>query len=270
MSVKQKSRDMSKEEAIVALDQLPDDPLSMPPPYWRGSGAIFHILESLNSIPLLLQELIPLLEKTEGDFDAHFKSQRNRDDDHEMEEFARIGGPLWDLEVRIKLQCEIVILMSAIEAEEITNRFCVFNLPKDIAEPIEKLSLPDKLLIASSFVGSKAKSSAVFGEVRRLTTWRNAFAHGHCVDRPVRSLRHNHLIHPASYPDVPGTILEMKQFVAALLDVDKFLGSISKNSYTAGAFWEMGEIKKYMKKIDRFVFHVEKNQIYLLEYQSAP
>ena len=67
---------------------------------------------------------------------------------------------------------------------------------KDAAEAIEKLSPPDKLVLLTALVGA----TPVKGDraVRELsgdyTTWRNAAAHGHCVDRPTSSLRKNHLI----------------------------------------------------------------------------
>ena len=85
--------------------------------------------------------------------------------------------------------------------------FCVFNLHRDIAETIEKLSVQEKLLVASGVMGKHdVKSEAVYERAGKLNRWRNAFAHGHCVDRPVKSLRHNHLIDPDEYPGVPNCL----------------------------------------------------------------
>ncbi|MGI8910168.1 MAG: hypothetical protein ACR2JR_06385 [Rubrobacteraceae bacterium] len=68
----------------------------------------------------------------------------------------------------------MVILMSAIEAEDEINRFCVYNLHKDVAESIEKLSPSDKLLVAAGAVGEEVgKGHAVYGVIKALTQWRN-------------------------------------------------------------------------------------------------
>jgi hypothetical protein len=45
-------------ERIATTDQLPDDPLQMPPPYWRGSGAVFHIEAALADLVALLHDLV--------------------------------------------------------------------------------------------------------------------------------------------------------------------------------------------------------------------
>jgi hypothetical protein len=47
---------MIEEEPILTVDQLPDDPLKMPPPYWRSGGAIFHIQDALEELVVLLQK----------------------------------------------------------------------------------------------------------------------------------------------------------------------------------------------------------------------
>jgi hypothetical protein len=57
------------EDRIVSVDQLPEDPLKMPPPYWRGGGAIFHLEEALRELERFLQELIPIHAKTEVHLD---------------------------------------------------------------------------------------------------------------------------------------------------------------------------------------------------------
>ena len=122
--------------------------------------------------------------------------------------------------------------------------FCVFNLPRDIAESIEKLSPPEKLLIASAAIGKPSvKGHSVFEAAQQLATWRNAFAHGHCVDRPTKSLRHNHLIPPDEYPGVPSTLSKMRDLVGAYIRISDYLRAISTNPYTAGKSTDVEHIR---------------------------
>ena len=183
-------------DRAVRLDQIPDNPLDMPPPYWRGSSAIFHILDALKDIPHLLSKLIRVHERTELKLEKYYEDYPNElsEDDSALEKFEDICNKLWEMEHQIKLKAEIAILMSAIQAEDAINCFCVFNLHKDIAESVENLSPAGKLLVASATIGkTNTKGTAVYESAKKLSVWRNAFAHGHCVDRPTKSLRHNHL-----------------------------------------------------------------------------
>jgi len=142
-------------ERFLSVDQLPDDPMKMPPPYWRGSGAIFHLSDALQELECLLHQLIPVHADTESRLEKHFEKYPEQDDDEEaQEEFADIADSLWALEHKMKLKAELACLMSAIQSEDDLNRFCVFNLHKDIAESIEKLSPAEKLLVASAASGS--------------------------------------------------------------------------------------------------------------------
>lgn len=245
-----------KEERIVSAGQLPDDPMAMPPPYWRTSGAIFCLLDAMESIPGLLADLVPVLERTEVEFDAHFEKYPGNDQtDEEMEEFSEIVDELWELEHRVKTKATIAILMSAIEAEDAINRFCVYNIHKDIAQSIERLSPPDKLLVAAGMVGQEiGKGDAVYGAMNDLTKWRNAFAHGHCVDRPTRSLRHNHLVPPDQYPGIVSHLSDMQRLVSGYVQVSEYLGSISQNRYGAGPSSEVGSIKGLLAEIARYRF----------------
>lgn len=168
------------EEEIVRVEDLPQDPLAMPPPYWRSSGAIFHVLAALESMPKLLSKLPQELEQADRELEEHYKKHP---DDHEsdgaLEEFGNICQALWELEHAIKLDAERAILMASIAAEDEVNMFCVFNLQEDIAETIEKLSPPEKLLVASATLGRHGlKGTDVYEKARKLSAWRNAFAHG--------------------------------------------------------------------------------------------
>lgn len=89
-------------ERILSIGQLPDDPLAMPPPYWRSTGAIFCLLDALESIPNLLTELVPVLERTETELDVHFeKYPGDESTDEEMEKFSEIMDELWKLEAKV-------------------------------------------------------------------------------------------------------------------------------------------------------------------------
>jgi hypothetical protein len=262
--------EQSREKRIVTLDQLPDEPSTMPPPYWRGSGAIFHVIDSLDSLANLLDELIPVHQHTELEIEKYYERYPDESvGDSELEEFGEICNDLNELEHRINLKAGLAIFMSAIQTEDNINRFCVYNLHKDIAESIEKLSPSEKLLIASAVVGAEnAKGNAAFEAVKKLSSWRNAFAHGHCVDRPTKSLRHNHLISPAEYPGVPDMLAKMKDLVASYIRVSDYLQSISLNPYTAGSSYEIKEIQELLQEISRYGFEGS-NQVYTVTFDSS-
>jgi hypothetical protein len=263
------------DDRTVTSDQIPDNPLDMPPPYWRSGGAIFHILDALKDLPRLLSELIPVHERTELRLDEYYEKhpdEPSNDDDAALEEFGEICDELWELEHRIKLKAEIAILMSAIQAEDDINRFCVFNLHKDIAESVESLSPAEKLLIASATIGkTNTKGTAVYEAAKKLSAWRNAFAHGHCVDRPTKSLRHNHLISPPQYPGVPDTLAKMQELIGCYVRIEEHLRSISVNQYTAGESDDIQDMLEYLKEISAFRFKVSpnSNDIYDIEYHKT-
>jgi hypothetical protein len=250
------------EDQPLTLDQLPDDPLKMPPPYWRSCGAVFHILDSLEALDRLLHELIPIHASTEQQLIEYRKKypEYDKDDEAAAEAFHEIVGDLILHEHKIRLKAEIACLMSSIEAEDAINKFCVFNLPHDLAESVEKLSTSEKLLIVSAAAGKPSvKGNTVFEGARRLARWRNAYAHGHCVDRPTKSIRTNHLIHPEDFPGVPSSLNEVKQLVGAYLRIADYLGTISTNPYTAGKLTEVEEIRKLLTGISKYRFSGNNN-----------
>jgi len=184
-------RDMGeKPQKIITVDQLPDNPLEMPPPHWRGGGAIFHLEQSLWNIEELLKAFLPIHADTDALLEKHFDKypdDETSESEKAMEEFSEITDELSEIEFRIRLSGEIACLMSAIESEDDINRFCVFNLHKDISESIERLAPSEKLLAAAASVGkSGTKQTSAFEGLCQLVSWRNAFAHGHCVDRPTK------------------------------------------------------------------------------------
>jgi hypothetical protein len=244
-------------ERIATTDQLPDDPLQMPPPYWRGSGAVFHIEAALADLVALLHDLVSLHADTESRLGDYYEKYPDYDEGNEQahEEFADICSDLWDHEHQIRLKAELASLMSAIEAEDELNRFCVYNLHRNISESIEKLSPAEKLLITSASVGKPGlKGDSVFEAIRKLSTWRNAFVHGHCVDRPTKSLRHNHLIHPENLPGVLEALATMRELVGAYLRVSDYLRGISLNPYTGGRSSNVEDIRGLLKEISDYHF----------------
>ena len=238
---------------IQDVGDLPDNPLEMPPPYWRGSSADFHIAYALEDLSQMLNELVSLNQQTDARLQEYFSRHPQPPEDDP--EFGEICRDLWDLEHRIKLKAEVAILMAAISSEDHLNMTAVFNLHRDVVEPLEKLSPPDKLQVVSAFLDKPGiKGEKLYADVKRLTAWRNAFAHGHCVDRPTKSLRHNHLIEPSDLPGVPSLVADALDLVACYVDLVHYSSSISNNDYTAGPFWDVERIKEQLQQISRYRF----------------
>ncbi len=249
---------MSEEPRFISVDELPDDPLKMPPPYWRGGGASFHIEDALERLVELLHELIPI--NTAADeklslFYAKYPDEEPAESDEAMDEFGEICDALWEIEHKIKMKCELAILMAAIHAEETINEFCVFNLPKELVESLERLSPAEKLTAAATHLKQRAvHSTAAYATVTALSAWRNAFAHGHCVDRPVKTLRHNHLISPKDYPGVPDSVADTVKHLEAYNKLAKYLAGISQNPYTSSTSELEENISELLREIKSFKF----------------
>lgn len=239
--------------AVHDTPGLPDDPMQMPPPFWRGAGAIFHVKASLADLLRLLEQLVPLNRETDRRLEEYFARKPEVDDDDP--EFADICEALWELESQIKLKAEIAILMAAISAEDHLNMFAVFNLHKQVAEPLEKLPPHEKLQVLSALLDKPGiTGSHVYGALKKLAAWRNAFAHGHCVDRPTKSLRHNHLTEPAELPGVPSMVADVAQMVSCYVELVDYLCSISKNPYTDGPDWDVDQIRGLLGDIRHYTF----------------
>jgi hypothetical protein len=249
---------MSDSESITSIDQLPDDPMAMPPPYWRSSGAIFHIVDALEGVCMLLRQLLVVHARTEAELEAYFEKypdETSFSSDIAEEEFSDIMDDLADLEHKIGMKVEVALLMSAIEVEDSLNQFMVFNLHKEVAETLEKLSPPEKLLMCANVVGGiNIKSDIAYEAIKNLTKWRNSFAHGHCTDRPTQSLRHNHLIKPPEYPSPPTEIKTLRELIVSYLTVKKYLQQISKNPSTACSSVHDDEIRDSIDEISRYRF----------------
>jgi len=247
--------------------QLPEYPLDMPPPYWRSSGAIFQITSSLDDLCNLLNSLLDAHPEIDGLIFDYF--DRNPDSDDEGSEFGEICAPLWEVESKIILKSELAILMAAIQSEDHLNRITVYNLHKDISDSIEKLSPPQKLLIiAANLTGESIKDCRSYEAIKNLAGWRNSYAHGHCTDRPTKTLRHNHLISPEEYPSVPKAIDFMVKQLKGYLELSNYLRKISLNEYTSRPSTHDSEIENYLKEIERYHFTFEDDgQVYDIEYK---
>jgi hypothetical protein len=236
---------MSEEtERFVSVDQLPDDPLSMPPPYWQ-SGVGIRIIE--RSVTEIAEKLLPRLVA------AHeaWKAISDNADGGE----SRLPEELYTLratEDTISHLADITIFMAAIGAEEAINQFAVFNLHRDSAEVLEKLGPPEKLILAAAIVGAApVKGTAPYESIERLTAYRNAAAHGHCVDRLTTSL-----------PAFPAKISELKNRLNDYLRVKAYLQEIGKNPYTSLPLVNDDDIADSLAVINRYKFENIRGQAY--------
>ncbi len=248
------NQEEAQEEKIVRIDQLPDDPLAMPPPFWRNTGAANHIHAALVEMKNCLAELIPIHQRTEKELRDYYARYPEGDPaDEDLEKFSEITSGLYLCEVQIMMKSEVAILMSAIEMEDILNRFCVYNLHKNIAEAIESMSPSEKLAIAVAIaVGKNIKGDNVYAVTKKLSQWRNAFAHGHCTDRPTDSLRKNHLIHPDQYWSLHSVLTDTKTFVESMIIVSDYLSSISVNKYLHRSSMEILQIRSLLRHIGSY------------------
>lgn len=247
--------------------QLPDNPLEMPPPYWRSPGVVFQLTICLEELTKLLTSLLDIHPEVEVLISDYFdRNPEPKDDDPE---FADICDPLWEIESKIILKAELAIFMAAIQAEDHLNQVITYNLHKDISDSIEKLSPPEKLMIISAnLTGESVKGSRPYEAVKSLSKWRNSYAHGHCTDRPTKSLRHNHLIAPEEYPSVPKAIENMLYKLNGYLELSYYLREISHNEYTIAGSTHDSDIKNYLNEIEHYHFsYKEDGQVYDLEYK---
>lgn len=248
---------MEERPHFVSVDELPEDPLKMPPPYWRSGGAWFQVEDALERLIEFLHQLLPIHARTVELLEQHYvkyPSEQEAMSDRAMEKFCEIGDALWEIEHKIKMKCELAVLMSAIQAEDVVNQLCVFNLPRELVETLEKLSPGEKLTAAASHLSQKrVRSTAAYGAMKALSAWRNAFAHGHCVDRPVKTLRHNHLISPNEYPGVPDSVANVVAHISGFINLVKYLARVSQNPYTS-CLSDAEALKRLLRDLKRFKF----------------
>lgn len=250
---------MADRPKVISVDQLPEDPSQMPPPYWRSGGVVFQLEDALQTLLQFLRELVPVHAVVEDQLVIHFEQFENEEESQTEEAlgaFAEICDPLWEIEFKVQLKCQLTILMAAIYAEELINRFCVYNAPKELVETLEKLSPAEKLTAAAGHLGNcRVRATAAFSAMTALSGWRNAFAHGHCVDRPVKTLRHNHLIEPEDRQGVPDMVRDAIQHLSGLIRIIEYLAASSRNPYTMGMSDRDGFVT-FVRELKRFKFSV--------------
>jgi len=237
-----------------SMDELPDSPSSMPPPYWRGSSAIWHIGEGLTEIAEKLQQLQVAYDVREKRLERFYELNPNlRDDDEKLinsSEFWNIASPFANLRDQIKLRVERTIVMAAIEAEDNINMVCVYNFRREMIEIIEKLSPLEKFVILGSILANKnVKGVTEYSHLQALMKYRNAFAHGHNTDRPVKSLHHNHLIHPDEYSTLSKELEKLNELISGFFKVNDFVRSMSKNDYASGESGDEEDLKPILEEI---------------------
>ena len=226
------------------------------PPYWRSGGAILHLEMALDELRDAIERLIVIHRETDKLYDKLIRENGGEELADDDERSFEIFDPLMTAEDPVKFKADLASLMNAIEAEDQLNMFCFFNLPQDMAQSIERLSPPEKLLVAAAAVGKPGvKQTAIFEGVKRLSNWRNAFAHGHCVDRTTKSLRHNHLIHPKEFPGVPKYISNMRDLVRAFLRLSDYLRKISVNDYTRRKSTNVESVRKLLSRVCKYQFN---------------
>lgn len=206
----------------------------------------------------LLKDLPRTHARTERGLDqfyARFPTRRSSESIEAINQFDEIVKDLWILEHKIILKTQLVVLMTAIQVEELVNKFSVFNLPRELVETIERLSPAEKLTAGASALGRrKVRATSAYEAVQELMSWRNAFAHGHCVDRPTKSLRHNHLISPDEYPGVPDSIALMLKLTAGYTRLVEYIRKISINPYTRRRDLEWEDALDSFKTVARYKF----------------
>jgi hypothetical protein len=244
---------MVEGQIFISVGELPDDPRLMPPPYWRGGGSWLQLDDALSSLVNLLYKLVEVTPVVREKLRVLRMNQADSAPSDEFgEELRHTCEPAWRIENEVLLKCELSILMAAIHAEELVNRFCVYNLPRELVDTIEKLSPAEKLTAAASHLGhAQVRSKGAYAALVDLFRWRNAFAHGHCVDRPTKSLRHNHLITPDGQEGLPGSITTVVRQVLGFARLAEYLAEISVNPYTASAA-ETASFTAYRVQIERF------------------
>lgn len=236
------------------MDQFLDNSI---PYYWSGSHAIHHLLDALQELENLLRQLISI-HAVHADMALRMKNRRkSRDKDETVDSsFEGIIDELWALEEKIRLKAELACLMSAIQTEDNLNAFIVFNREDGSKDNFRKKSLLKKRELASKVVGGNLlveKEGLIFQAFKRLSEWRNAFAHGHCTGRPAtESLRDNHQTRPKEYINVPMELKNTIDSVSDFLLIDDYLRSISKHQFIARVSNEVEKIRYKLTEIKRF------------------
>lgn len=237
------------------MNEAPMCSSSILSPYWRGSSAIWHIGEGLSEIAEKLKQLEVAYDNREERLEQFYELNPHFLDNDELlvksSEYWEIVSPFANLREQIKLRVERTIVMAAIEAENNINMVCVYNFRREMTEIIEKLSPTEKFVMLGSILTNRnVKGVAEYAQLQALMKYRNAFAHGHNTDRPVKTLHHNHLIHPEKYSEFPEELEKLKELVGGFFKVNSFVRSMSKNEYAKGESGDEEDLKPILEEIE--------------------
>lgn len=209
----------------------------MPPPYWQDSESIDQLIRALQVFESTLSALSDEIRRTEPLCDQYENERATAATTYDPNGilFNEIYADYVYLVFSLGSHADLAILMAAITIESLLNKFCVYNLHHEIAEALEKLSPPEKLVVSSAILGfTGTKSLAPHEACKKLQTWRNSYAHGHCVRTNRRGVLKNHLRSSpvgALEREAPQITAAMIDMIRGFLRIINFLGDISKNDY---------------------------------------
>lgn len=225
-------------------------------PYWRSNGAIFLVLHALRAVEDTLGRMLEQEVVVATELKPFFRRYPDpTESDEEMEAFAEILSPLWELESELGIHTRTANLAAAIDLESTVNRFCYFNLGEVMTDTIERLSVQGKIEVAHNSLGlPEFKGSPGQNAVLSLFRWRDKFAHGKCTDMPARSIRENHLTSPDTYPEPGDDVQELLELMRHYLVASEHIRSISRHSYTSSRSLELSEVEDELTLIKAFRF----------------
>ncbi len=222
---------------IMDKSEIPNDPLSMPPPYWQDSETIDQLIRALQMFGPTLNALSDEIQRINPLLDQCYKESELAADayDPDTKLFNEIFAGYIHLVYSLGSYADLATLMAAITTESLLNKFCVYNLHHEIVGPLEKLNPPEKLVVSSAILGfTKTKSLAAYEASKRLYNWRNSYAHGHCVMSKGKGLVKNHLRESpvgALEREAPQIIVSTIDMISFFLRIVDFLGEITRNEY---------------------------------------
>jgi len=255
-------------------NEHPGDPLKMPPPFWEDSGALDQFIRSMEMVKYLLPALADEISKIDPIINDYHERRDNFGEEYDPEyiEFGKLTDDFMSYESSIASYADLCVLMGAISVETLINKFCIYNLHREIAETLERLTTPEKLIISSALVGHPGvKSRAPYEAVKALTKWRNAFAHGHCIDRPTQSIHKNHLRKNTS--GIRGAHVSINMLTEAVnryLCIHDYLNEITQNPYVVDVddFEDTANIRQILTEIQAYSFSDMEYFPYSLERQN--
>lgn len=241
--------------------KMPDDFHKMPPPYWDDCGSIDQLIRNLEFVLPMLDALMEEIQKIDPLLDAWQEKREAQGEsyDPEYDEFSEFYNDYERYVLAAGSYSDAAVLMAAITMESLINKFCVYNLHSDIVSPLEKLSPSDKLVIASAIVGHPGfKKHAAHEAAKKLSQWRNAFVHGHCVDANTKGILKNHLRKDAPHildREAPQKIAVLKEMISRFLRVCNYISEMTTNPYVLkDEYVNLDRIRELLSEISAYHF----------------